>query len=87
MTRKAAMAYIKKWKNRGYRKDIPDQSPQVLERRGLAPSYRAICLAILSNDIELKTLGVKKDWRKSIIETRKMKDALLVKDVKSEPLF
>lgn len=50
-------AYIAKWKLRGYPEDIPDEVPEVLMRLNLAPSYKAICLAILKNDISLKSLG------------------------------
>lgn len=51
------MNYIKKWKKRGYPKDIPDEVPEILNRLNLAPSYKAISLAILNNDVSLKSLG------------------------------
>lgn len=49
--------YIKTWKARGYPQDIPDEVPRELMRDNLAPSYKAICFAILKNDHALKTLG------------------------------
>lgn len=50
-------AYIKLWENRCYKSGIPDQADDRLESLGLVPSYRRICMAILKNDVSLKTLG------------------------------
>ena len=50
-------SYIKKWKTQGYPEDIPDTVPSVLSDKNLAPSYKAIAIAILKNDSSLKTLG------------------------------
>lgn len=49
--------YIKTWKRRGYAPDIPDSVPESLLKLQLAPSYKAICLAILKNDHSMKSLG------------------------------
>lgn len=49
--------YIKKWEGMGYSNGLPETAPNELERRFKATSYRRICLAILKNDITLKTLG------------------------------
>jgi len=49
--------YINIWKLRGYPKDIPDSVPEKLMQLKLAPSYKAICLAILKNDHTMKDLG------------------------------
>lgn len=49
--------YIRKWKKQGYPKGIPDEVPDVLMRLNLAPSYKAIALAILKNDTNLVSLG------------------------------
>lgn len=49
--------YIQTWLPRGYPEDIPDEVPNELMQLGLAPSYKAICLAILQNDHALKSLG------------------------------
>lgn len=45
------------WKARGYSEDIPDEVPDCLMKLGKAPSYKAIALAILKNDIPLTSLG------------------------------
>lgn len=50
-------SYIKTWMARGYPEDIPDEVPTALMDLCLAPSYRAICLAILKNDAPLQSLG------------------------------
>ena len=49
--------YIAKWKQCGYSDDIPDEVPDILMRLNLAPSYKAIAIAILKNDHALKGLG------------------------------
>jgi predicted phosphoadenosine phosphosulfate sulfurtransferase len=50
--------YIKTWEKRGYSKGIPDEIPTRLSQLNLAPSYKDICIAILKNDIALKSLGL-----------------------------
>lgn len=49
--------YIKNWRSRGYPEDIPDAVPTVLMPKNLAPSYKAIALALLRNDRNLEALG------------------------------
>lgn len=49
--------YVKTWKARGYPDDIPDEVPAALAAECLAPSYKAICIAILKNDHSLTTCG------------------------------
>ena len=56
--------YIKRWLKQGYR-EIPDEVPTQLMRERLAPSYKAICQALLSNDMHLVSLGCsgpRSDW-------------------------
>ncbi len=47
--------YIEKWKQRCYKKDIPDEVPISLKDK--VPSYKIIALCILKNDMYLKGLG------------------------------
>jgi predicted phosphoadenosine phosphosulfate sulfurtransferase len=54
---KRVAKYVSKWSRQGYPEDIPDEVPEVLEHEGLAPSYRAITLALLNNDTQLLSLG------------------------------
>lgn len=56
-TIKLVNQYINAWLGRGYASDIPDEVPQVLMKQGLAPSYKAICQAILKNDMNMESLG------------------------------
>lgn len=49
--------YISKWEKRGYSEGLPDEADPVLEHLVKAPSYRAICMAIMKNDKQLATLG------------------------------
>lgn len=58
-------SYVNSWKSRGYSDDIPDEVPDDLMRLGLAPSYKAIALSILRNDVGLRSLGFscpKSEW-------------------------
>lgn len=49
--------YISKWESQGYSEGIPDEADSRLEALNKAPSYRAICRAIIRNDIALTSLG------------------------------
>tara|TARA_R110002020_G_scaffold336331_2_gene551520 strand:+ start:739 stop:1473 length:735 start_codon:yes stop_codon:yes gene_type:complete len=49
--------YIRRWSIMGYPAGIPDVVPDRLSALGLAPSYKAICLALLKNDLHLISLG------------------------------
>lgn len=49
--------YVEKWMGRGYSDDIPDEVPHALTQMGLAPSWKAIAIAILKNDHSMKSLG------------------------------
>ncbi len=49
--------YIKEWMLRGYLDDIPDEVPDALMDESLAPSYKAIAIAILRNDHHMTALG------------------------------
>ena len=42
-------AYEQTWRNRCYCDDLPDQVPDELMRAGLAPSWKAVAMAILLN--------------------------------------
>lgn len=52
--------YIKRWEDMGYENGIPDEADPVLESFNLVPSYRLICMAIMKNDVYLKTLGMER---------------------------
>ena len=49
--------YINNWVAKGYKEGIPDFAPHELEILGLVPSYRLIAKTLLSNDINLLSLG------------------------------
>ena len=50
-------SYVSTWKRRGYPAGIPDEADRRLEDFNKAPSWRLICIAVLKNDVTLKTLG------------------------------
>lgn len=54
---KKVEAYIEKWKTCGYPDGIPDEVPNALMRLNLAPSWKAIAIAILQNDLQFTSLG------------------------------
>jgi predicted phosphoadenosine phosphosulfate sulfurtransferase len=49
--------YIKSWESRCYNNGIPDEAPIRLEQLNKVPSYKQICMAIMKNDNNLKSLG------------------------------
>lgn len=49
--------YVATWRCRGYSLDLPDEVVSGLMRENLAPSYKAICFAILKNDAAGISLG------------------------------
>jgi predicted phosphoadenosine phosphosulfate sulfurtransferase len=53
--------YISKWEQRGYKGGIPDEAPIELERMGVVPSYRMICIAIMKNPNNLESLGFQRE--------------------------
>ena len=49
--------YLRNWKSKGYSAGIPEEAPPRLEELCKAPSYRAVCMAILKNDVACLSLG------------------------------
>ena len=50
-------AYVSTWESRCYKDGIPDEISNLLEKSNRVPSYKAIAIAILKNDLTLKSLG------------------------------
>lgn len=50
-------SYVSTWKKRDYEDGIPDEVPVQLMDLCLAPSYKAIAIAILKNDHAMQSLG------------------------------
>lgn len=70
--------YIEKWEKRCYASGIPDQAPFELEKKGLVPSYRIICISLMKNENNLEALGIKRsksfiysEIKRNEIENRK----------------
>ena len=55
--RRKVQRYVRAWERRGYPAGIPDEVPERLMQLGLAPSYKAVCIAILKNDHSMQSLG------------------------------
>lgn len=49
--------YLQTWSLCGYPDGIPDEVPDALMRLNLAPSWKAIAIAILKNDLQFTSLG------------------------------
>lgn len=49
--------YCQTWKKRCYFDDIPDEAPANLEKINRVPSYKSIAVAILKNDLLLRSIG------------------------------
>lgn len=47
--------YINTWEQRCYKNGLPDEAPIGLEDK--VPSYKKIALALLTNDLNLNSLG------------------------------
>lgn len=60
-TRKKVREYINKWEQRDYINGIPDEAPVELERMGVVPSYRMICIALMKNPNNLESLGFQRE--------------------------
>lgn len=61
--------YVKEWQSRCY-SELPDESPP--EIRDMVPSYQRIAVAILKNDIQLKTLGFSPPVCESYVVLKRM---------------
>ena len=75
-------SYIKTWKGRGYSEDIPDKVPERLMQLGIAPSYKAICFAILKNDHSMQSLGFTPKKSKWYSELKRIEIAQREKNAK-----
>lgn len=49
--------YLETWKARCYESGIPEEVPRKIAASGRAPSWRAVALALLRNDLNLYALG------------------------------
>ena len=49
------------WESKCYLNGIPEEAPIRLEQLNKVPSYRRICIAIMKNDYQLKTLGLESE--------------------------
>lgn len=50
-------SYVSTWENRCYKDGIPDEVSSGLQLSHRVPSYKAIAMAILKNDLTLTSLG------------------------------
>lgn len=84
---KKILQYIESWRNKGYEQSIPDEVPIGLEKRNLAPSYRAICVAIMKNDNQLEYLGFNRQPCKAYQEIKRQEIDLRNSKYKQLKLF
>jgi hypothetical protein len=50
--------YIQDWENKCYLNGIPEDAPLRLLQLNKVPCYKKLCIAILNNDFNLKSLGL-----------------------------
>jgi len=65
--------FEKWWECRGYPDGIPDEAPQILESKKLAPSWRRVCKSLLRNDYWCKGLGFTQQKTKAYKKYLEMK--------------
>ena len=73
------------WENNCYSNGIPDEVPNEIQNRNLAPSYKAIAIALLKNDMQLTSIGFSatySDWygvlkRESLMKEKKQIQLML----------
>ena len=65
--------YTETWERRCYFDGIPDEAPKKLHDAGKVPSWKAIAIAILKNDLNLHCLGFSK--RESAVLNQIIEDA------------
>lgn len=51
------LEYVKTWQGRCYSEGIPEEVPAKVAASGRAPSWRAVAIALLQNDLHLYQLG------------------------------
>jgi predicted phosphoadenosine phosphosulfate sulfurtransferase len=51
------LEYVQTWQRRCYSADIPEEVPKKVSASGRAPSWKAVAIAILQNDLQLRQLG------------------------------
>lgn len=68
---------MKVWEERCYKDGIPNEVPKRLSDSMRVPSYKAIAMAILQNDLALYTLGfqpVVSHWYRAVKQANKPDD-------------
>ena len=66
------------WESRCYFDGIPEEVPAGVSKSLRAPSYKAIALAILNNDMSLRSLGFTgkhSDWYQVLKEEKKASES------------
>jgi hypothetical protein len=57
--------YLAWWAQRGYAAGLPEEVPDEVMHKHYAPSYKAIGLALLMNDVSLRSLGFPQSIRRA----------------------
>jgi len=69
--------YCKSWENRGYGDGICNIVPDNIERRNIAPSWKAISKAILKNDYWFRSINMTQPFSKTYGEYLKIRDGII----------
>lgn len=76
--------YVRKWESKGYPEGIPDEAPFCLEKKGVVPSYRMICIALMKNHNNLESLGIPR--KKSRIYHEIKREEIYNRNIKGKQL-
>jgi predicted phosphoadenosine phosphosulfate sulfurtransferase len=68
--------YEKTWERRCYSRGIPDEVPAKIAKAMRAPSYKAIAMCILKNDLHLTALGFSPKDTSLVDSLRKVQNGL-----------
>ena len=65
--------YVTTWERRCYSDGIPDEIPRKLAAASRAPNYKSIAMAILRNDLKLRSLGFGESESQIVEDLRRIK--------------
>jgi predicted phosphoadenosine phosphosulfate sulfurtransferase len=77
--------YVKTWTARGYANGIPDEADANLEALNKVPSYRRLCMAILSNDWHMQTLGGRRPLCEAYMDLKRIEIEARNECLRSQP--
>jgi len=75
------------WKERCYSDGIPDEVPELLSKSMRVPSYKAIAMAILRNDLNFHSIGFDQKQSDYYFQLKAIHNKQIQSDKKQRDLF